>query len=523
MPLHRPVVLTILDGWGCREEPQGNAVAQARLPVMDGLFRDCTHTQIEASASAVGLPAGQMGSSEVGHLHMGAGRVVYQEYARINRAIEDGSFHRNPELTAAVDAARANGGTLHLLGLLSDGGVHSHQAHLEAMVELAVARGAPRVLVHAFLDGRDAPPYSALDYIGRLERFMQETGGGRIATVVGRYYAMDRDRRWHRVRAAYDLLTQGQGLPAATPGEAVEQAYERGESDEFVQPSVVVDAEGAPLGTLGDGDAVVFMNFRSDRARQITRPFIEPGFDQFPRDVVPALSRFVCLTEYNDAFEAPVAFPPQRLRNILGEYLAEQGLRQLRVAETEKYAHVTFFFNGGEEKPFTGEDRILVHSPAVATYDQQPQMSAYEVTGEVVRALDDETYDVIVVNYANADMVGHCGDPEATVQALEALDDCLGSLVEAVHQRGGQLLVTADHGNAEQTVDPGTGQAHTAHTTNPVPLIYVGERPVALEENGALGDIAPTLITLLGLEPPAEMTGRSLVRLEAPAGRAEGL
>ena len=518
---HRPMVLMILDGWGHREEPEANAVAAARLPVMDALWRENPHTLIQASAASVGLPAGQMGSSEVGHLNIGAGRVVYQEYARINRAIEDGSFFENHELTDTADAVREGDGAFHIIGLLSDGGVHSHQSHIEAMVKLAVERGAPRVFVHAFLDGRDTSPQSAHRYIHRLQKHMAEVGGGRIATLIGRYYAMDRDRRWDRVQAAYDLLTQGKGLAARSAIEAVDAAYERGETDEFVQATAMVDEEGRPVGPIRDGDAVVFMNFRSDRARQITRPFIEPSFDKFERESVPDLARFICLTEYNDAFDVPVAFPPQRLKKILGGYLAERGLRQLRIAETEKYAHVTFFFNGGVEVPFQGEDRVLVHSPQVATYDQQPEMSAYELTDKVIRAVDAGTYDVIIMNFANADMVGHTGNFEATVNALEAVDGCVGRVVESVRAHRGELLITADHGNAEQMVDPETGKIHTAHTTNPVPFIYVGDRPVTMAETGALEDIAPTLLHLMGLPQPAEMTGHALARLELPAEQTE--
>ncbi|KPV41050.1 phosphoglyceromutase [Thiohalorhabdus denitrificans] len=520
---HRPMVLMILDGWGYREDPESNAVHAAHLPVMDGLWRDYPHTLIQASAASVGLPSGQMGSSEVGHLNLGAGRVVYQEYARINRAIEDGSFYSNHELTAAVDAVKASGKALHIMGLLSDGGVHSHQSHIEAMVKLAVERGAPEVYVHAFLDGRDTAPQSAHRYVHRLQKFMAEVGGGRIATVVGRYYAMDRDRRWQRVQAAYDLLTQGTGHAARGAIEAVDMAYERGETDEFVEATAMVDDAGAPIGVVGDGDAVVFMNFRSDRARQITQPFIEPGFDKFERAVVPDLAHFVCLTEYNDAFDVPMAFPPQRLKRIFGEYLASLGMGQLRIAETEKYAHVTFFFNGGEETPFPGEDRILIHSPQVATYDQQPEMSAHELTDEVVKAVDAGTYDVIIMNYANADMVGHTGNFDATVQALEAVDECVGRVVESVRAHGGELLVTADHGNAEQMADPETGKPHTAHSINPVPFIYVGDRKVTMAETGALEDVVPTMLHLMALPQPHEMTGHALAQLDVATEQAEGV
>ncbi len=518
----RPLVLVILDGWGHREAPEHNAIAAAHKPNWDAIWRRYPHTLIQASEAAVGLPSRQMGNSEVGHLNLGAGRVVYQEYTRINRAISSGEFYANRTLTDAVDAACRHDKAVHILGLLSPGGVHSHEDHIHAMVELAARRGAARIYLHAFLDGRDTPPQSAAASITAMERKFASLGRGRIASLIGRHYAMDRDHRWPRIQAAYDLITLGQGAfiaPSASAGLA--SAYARGETDEFVQATAIVPP-GESAVQVQDGDVVIFMNFRSDRARQITRPFIEPGFDAFPRKAVPQLAAFVSLTEYNAAFHVPVAFPPERLPNVLGSYLAAHGLRQLRVAETEKYAHVTFFFNGGVEAPNAFEDRILVPSPTdVRTYNLKPEMSAPAVATAVVEAIRRNTYDVIVCNFANADMVGHTGDFDATRRAIESVDQCLGRLVQAVQAAGGEMLITADHGNAEQLFDDDTGQPHTAHTTNPVPFIYIG-RPALLAPTGALEDVAPTMLYLLGLPIPSEMTGRSLVQLRAqPAAAGE--
>ncbi len=509
---HRPLLLIILDGWGYSEEVRHNAIRAARTPFFDRLWQDFPHTLIRGSGAEVGLPAGQMGNSEVGHLNLGAGRVVYQEFTRIGRAIKTGSFFTNQTLTEAVDAAKATGGAVHVVGLLSPGGVHSHEEHLHAMVELAVQRGAERVYLHAFLDGRDTPPRSAHDSVEATERRLAEIGRGRIGSLVGRYYAMDRDHRWPRVQAAYDMLTLGEApFAAQSATEAVDMAYARGENDEFVQPTLI-HPEGEAPAVIRDGDAVVFMNFRSDRARQITRAFIEGDeFDGFERRARPQLAAFVTLTEYNADFDVPVAYPPERLRNIFGEYVSRLGLHQLRIAETEKYAHVTFFFNGGVEEPFVGEERVLVPSPQVPTYDCQPEMSAPEVTRRLIEAVDSGRYDVIICNYANLDMVGHTGDFEATVRAVEALDGYLEQVVKAVRAQDGEVLITADHGNAEQMYDGEKGQAHTAHTCNPVPLIYVGRRPVTLAASGILADIAPTMLELLGLEQPVEMTGHSLI------------
>ncbi len=507
-----PVVLIILDGWGYSENPHCNAIHAAHTPNWDRLWRRYPHNFLRASEASVGLPSRQMGNSEVGHLNIGAGRVVYQEFTRVTRAIEDGTFFTNGTLTKAVDGAVSAGKAVHVMGLLSPGGVHSHEAHIFAMLRLAARRGAERLYLHAFLDGRDTPPKSAAVSIEAAERLFDELGRGHVASIIGRYYAMDRDQRWPRVQATYDLITQGKGaFSAETAIEGLELAYARGETDEFVQATAITGTEG-PV-RMEDGDTVIFMNFRSDRARQITRAFVEPDFDHFPRAVHPRLSDFVCLTEYSEDFPVHVAFPPERLRNVLGAYIANAGLHQLRIAETEKYAHVTFFFNGGEEQPFPGEDRLLIPSPNVATYDQQPEMSAFEVAERLDEAIRGGRYDLIVCNFANPDMVGHTGNFEATVKAIEALDVCLGRVVRALEETGGEALITADHGNAEQMCDEKTGQPHTAHTLNPVPLIYVGNRADRIQ-GGALCDLAPTLLALLGLPVPTEMTGCSLLDLE---------
>jgi len=509
----RPMVLAILDGFGHREACDHNALCNARMPNWRRLWADNPHGLIDGSGHAVGLPHGQMGNSEVGHLNIGAGRVIHQDLTRIALAIEDGSFAKNPALLLAVEAAKGAGATVHVAGLLSPGGVHSHEDHLIAMATLAARRGA-RVAVHAILDGRDTPPKSAHDSLVRLQAALAGCGGdARIASLCGRYYAMDRDKRWDRVQKAYDLYTRGDA--EATAPDALwglEQAYARGETDEFVKPTLVVAPGEAPR-LVRDNDAWVLMNFRADRAREITEAFTVEGFAGFARAVRPRLSSYVCLTQYRDDFDCPVAFPTVRPRNTLGEHLARLGLTQLRIAETEKYAHVTFFFNGGEERVFAGEDRILVPSPKVATYDEKPEMSAIEVTDRLVEAVRSGKYDFIVVNYANADMVGHTGFMEAAVKAAETLDACLGRLAEAVRVAGGELLVTADHGNIEQMYDEATEQPHTAHTTNLVPLLYVG-RKATVASGGVLSDVAPTLLRLMGLPKPAEMTGRELIALE---------
>lgn len=502
----RPIVLLILDGWGHREAAEDNAISQARTPNWSRLLREAPSTLIHTEGRHVGLPDGQMGNSEVGHMNLGAGRIVYQDLTRVDAAIEDGSFDANPELRAAC-AAVGDGGTLHLMGLLSPGGVHSHEQHLFAMLRLAKAAGVARVAVHAFLDGRDMPPRSAGPSLQRLEAVCAELGNARVASVGGRYFAMDRDARWDRVQAAWEAIVEARGRhQAGSAAQALEAAYARGENDEFVAPTVV--AGGA---VVRDGDAMVFMNFRADRARQITQAFVEPGFDGFQARR-PALARFVCLTEYDARLPAPVAFATEALRNTLGDVLAERGLKQLRIAETEKYAHVTFFFSGGREQTLPGEDRIMVPSPRVATYDLQPEMSLPELTARLVEAIGSGGYDVIVCNIANPDMVGHTGDFDAAVRAVEAVDVALGHIGEAVAAAGGELIVTADHGNLEQMRDPATGQPHTAHTVGPVPLVYVG-RAATLREGGALRDVAPTVLALMGIQPPPEMSGRSLVTL----------
>ena len=511
----KPLMLIIMDGWGYRENPEHNAIAKARKPNWDHFWQNYPHTLIQASEAAVGLPSTQMGNSEVGHLNLGAGRVVYQEYTRINRAIVTGTFHSNKTLTDAIDLAVSTGKAVHILGLLSPGGVHSHEEHLHAMAELAVKRGTTQLYLHAFLDGRDTPPRSAASSIQAMEQKFAALGRGRIASIIGRYFAMDRDHRWPRVQSAYELITQGKAAYTAhSASEGLELAYARAENDEFVQATTVVPTGTKPA-CIQDGDVLIFMNFRSDRARQITRPFIEENFDGFKRAVWPRLGRFVSLTEYQSEFHIPVAFPPERLRNVFGAYLASFGLHQLRIAETEKYAHVTFFFNGGEETPYPFEDRILVPSPTdVPTYNKKPEMSAVQVTDKVVEAIHSGTYDIIICNYANPDMVGHTGDFDATVQAIEVLDGCLKRVHDALRQVGGELLITADHGNAEQMFDNSTGQAHTAHTTNPVPFVYLG-RKAKIAATGALEDIAPTMLYLLNLPIPPEMSGHALVELDA--------
>ena len=513
MPItHRPIILIVLDGWGYSEDPDNNAIFHAKTPFWNSLWTNKPHTLIKGSGSYVGLPNGQMGNSEVGHLNLGAGRVVYQEFTRVSRAIRTGSFFTNQTLTDAVDLAIQSQKAVHILGLLSDGGVHSHEEHIQAMARLAADRGAEKIYVHAFLDGRDTPPKSAQTYIEAMEQTLRETGKGQIASIVGRYYAMDRDHRWPRVKAAYDLIALGKpAYEAPSAQEGLAMAYAREETDEFVQPTAIVPPGQKPV-AVENGDVIIFMNYRSDRARQITRPFIEPDFKEFERPEFLQLGAFVSLTEYSADFDVPVAFPPERLKNVFGEYIAQLGLHQLRIAETEKYAHVTFFFNGGKEEPFPGEDRILVNSPDVATYDMKPEMSAPELTDKLIEAVNSQKYDVIICNYANPDMVGHTGNFDATVKALEALDRCLARVVEATTKAGGELLITADHGNAEQMMNKETGQAHTAHTSNPVPLVYVG-RPAIMAETGALSDVAPTLLYLMGVDKPAEMGGDSLVTL----------
>ncbi len=502
-----PVFLLVCDGWGHAPPSKGNAITLARTPIYDRWLAEYPWTLLEASGEAVGLPAGVMGNSEVGHLTLGAGRMVPQDLLRIDLALRDGSFEENPALLGACAAARRRGATLHVMGLLSDGGVHSHERHLEGLLRLAAREGVPRVRIHAFTDGRDTPPKSAERYLARLEA-MLDPSTMKIATVSGRYYAMDRDKRWDRVARAYAALVFSSGLRAGSAAEAVAEAYARGESDEFIQPTVLVE-DGEPVGPIHDGDAVVFFNFRADRARQITRALTEPGFADFPRPKPPRI-HFVGFTEYKKEFGLPAAFPPQDLVHILADVWAAAGVENLRLAETEKYAHVTYFFNGGVEKAYPGEERILVPSWKGATYDLHPQMSAAEITEEAVRALAARRHDAYVVNFANADMVGHTGKLPETIAAVETLDRCLGILEAACRDAGVVLAMTADHGNAEQMLDPVTGEPHTAHTTNPVPFVVCAPGP-ALASGGTLADVAPTLLGLQGLVAPPEMKGHDLL------------
>jgi len=505
----KPMVLVILDGYGHREEQQDNAILNAKTPVMDSLWATQPHTLIAASGLDVGLPDGQMGNSEVGHVNLGAGRIVYQDLTRLDKEIKEGDFFNNSVLTAAVDRAVSAGKAVHIMGLLSAGGVHSHEDHIMAMIELANRRGAKAIYLHAFLDGRDTPPRSAESALKRFSEKFAEIGTGRIASLIGRYYAMDRDNRWDRVQLAYDLMTQASGaFTADTALAGLQAAYARDENDEFVK-STVLQTAGEETAAINDGDAMIFMNFRADRAREITRAFISPDFDGFTREKVINFGDFVMLTEYAADIDAACAYPPASLKNTLGEWLMAHDKTQLRISETEKYAHVTFFFNGGMEDAFTGEDRILVKSPNVATYDLQPEMSSAELTDKLLGAIASGKYDAIICNYPNGDMVGHTGVYEAAVNAVETLDKCVAQVVDAVKAVGGQLLITADHGNAEQMRDPATGQAHTAHTSLPVPLIYVGGNAVAVE-GGKLSDIAPTMLSLMGMDIPPEMSGKPL-------------
>jgi len=503
----RPLLLMILDGWGYREERAYNAIALADTPCWDALWRDDPHNLIETSGEAVGLPAGQMGNSEVGHMNIGAGRIVFQDYSRIENALADGSFFDNPRLCAAVDAVTP-GGALHVMGLLSPGGVHSHDDHFIATVRLAAQRGARAITVHAFLDGRDTPPRSAETSIRRMQELLDSIPGASFGTIGGRYYGMDRDKRWERVERAYRAVAEAASERHSSSAlAALQEAYGRGENDEFVQPTVIDGARG-----VRDGDAVIFVNFRADRARELTLAFVSDRFDGFARRK-PALADFVCMTEYMEGLPVSVAFPPAPLTHLFGEELAAHGLCQLRIAETEKYAHVTFFFNGGREEPYPLEERILVPSPKVATYDLQPEMSAPELTDRLVEAIRSRRFDVIVCNVANPDMVGHSGILEAAIQAVEAVDHCLARVKSAIDEVGGALLITADHGNIEQMIDPASGQQHTAHTTNKVPLVFHG-RPARVRDGGSLRDLAPTMLALLGLPQPAEMSGRSLLEFD---------
>ncbi len=504
------ITLVILDGFGVNPKTEGNAISAANKPNIDSFFKKYPNTVIHTSGMDVGLPRGQMGNSEVGHTNIGAGRIVYQELTRITKSIEDGDFFDKKEFNEAIDNCKKNNSKLHLFGLLSDGGVHSHNSHLYALIELAKRKGLKDVFIHCFFDGRDVPPDSSKAFVEELEAKLKEIGVGKIASVMGRYYAMDRDNRWERVKLAYDAMVMGQGLNASSAGQAVAESYAIGEFDEFVKPTVIVN-DGKPLAAIGKNDSVIFFNFRPDRAREITRTFVDPDFSGFERPLGHFPLYFVCMTQYDKTMpNVVVAYKPESLTNTFGEYISRLGYRQLRIAETEKYAHVTFFFNGGVETVYEGEDRALIPSPKVATYDLKPEMSAYEVTDEAVKRINSREYDVIVLNFANCDMVGHTGILDAAKAAVEAVDKCLGRIIPAVLEQDGTLLITADHGNAEQMLDYDNGGPFTAHTTNVVPLIGIGLGNATLKE-GKLADLAPTILDLMGVEKPEEMTGNSLL------------
>lgn len=505
----KPFVLIILDGWGHRLETSNNAIAHANTPVLDALWKNKPSTLISGSGMDVGLPNGQMGNSEVGHVNLGAGRIVYQDFTRITKAIEDGSFNTNQTLSNAVEKAVASDKAVHIMGLMSPGGVHSHEEHILAMVKMAEQQGCNKVYVHAFLDGRDTPPRSAENSLAQFEQHFAGSGKGKVASIIGRYYAMDRDNRWDRVQVAYDLLTQGKAeFNADSSVQGLKDAYQRDENDEFVKATSI----GAPV-KMEDGDAVIFMNFRADRAREITRAFVDTDFAGFERNATPKLADFVMLTEYAADIKASSAFPPTKLVNVMGEWLEKHNKTQLRISETEKYAHVTFFFSGGREALYQGEKRELIPSPQVATYDLQPEMNSALLTDKLVEAIESKEFDFIVCNYPNGDMVGHTGVFEAAVKACEAVDACIGRVVESLEKVGGECLITADHGNAEQMANPATGQAHTAHTSEPVPFIYVG-RDAKTVEGGKLSDVAPTVLNLIGMQQPEEMTGKPLMLVE---------
>ena len=508
-------MLMILDGFGSNPQEEGNAVKLANTPNIDELMKTYPITKISASGLAVGLPEGQMGNSEVGHTNIGAGRIVYQELTRITKAIEDGDFFTNDEFVNAIENCKKNNSKLHILGLLSDGGVHSHNRHLYGLLEMAKRRDFENVYVHCFLDGRDTPPASAENYIIELQEKMKEKGVGKIASISGRFYSMDRDKRWERVKKAYDALCRGEGLKSTDPINAIENSYQKEVFDEFVEPTVITGADGeTPLAIIEENDSVIFFNFRPDRAREITRAIVDPDFDGFKTKKIKTY--FVCFTSYDETMpNVHIAFKKEQIKNTLGEILANNNMTQLRIAETEKYAHVTFFFNGGEEKQYPGEDRILVPSPRVETYDMKPEMSAYEVTDKVVEAIESQKYDCIILNFANPDMVGHTGSLDAAIKAIEAVDECIGRIVKAIIDVKANLIITADHGNAEQMVDYTTGEPHTAHTTNLVPLILMTEKEnQKLKSDGKLADLAPTMLDLMNIEKPSEMTGESLLEKE---------
>jgi 2,3-bisphosphoglycerate-independent phosphoglycerate mutase len=506
-----PKVLIIIDGFGYSDNSKYNAVNAANAPCWQNLWENNPKTLISTSGMAVGLPEGQMGNSEVGHMTLGAGRVVYQNFTRINKAIADGDFFTNPAFCEAIDGAVSAGKAVHILGLLSPGGVHSHQDHINAMLEMAAQRGAQKIYIHASLDGRDCPPRSAKPCLEETQALCDKLGVGKIASIIGRFYSMDRDNRWDRVEQAYRLMTEGHASYTATSAvNGLEAAYARDENDEFVQATTIVE-EGETAIAIEDGDAIISMNFRPDRAREITHALVDEEFGGFNRQRVPNISSFVMTTEYEASLNIPCAYPPENLVNSLGEYLSNQGKQQLRIAETEKYAHVTFFFSGGREQLYKGEERLLIPSPDVATYDQKPEMSAFEVTEKLVEAINSKRFDTIICNYANCDQVGHTGDFEASVKAVEAVDACLKQVLEAVAEQQGEVLITADHGNVEEMFDETSNQPHTQHTTLPVPLVYFGPRQVSLDSDGSLADIAPTILDLMGLEKPVEMSGRTLI------------
>ena len=507
-----PKVLIIVDGFGYSDSRKYNAITAAKAPCWQNLWQNNPKTLISTSGMAVGLPEGQMGNSEVGHMTLGAGRVVYQNFTRINKAIADGDFFTNPVFCEAIDGAVAADKAVHIVGLLSPGGVHSHESHINAMLEMAVQRGAKKVYIHASLDGRDCPPRSAKPSLEKTQALCDKLGTGNIANIIGRFFSMDRDNRWDRVEQAYRLMTEGHShhtAPTAVAG--LEAAYSRGENDEFVQSTAIV-AEGETAVAIEDGDAIISINFRPDRAREITHALVDQQFDGFKRQKIPNLSSFVMATEYEATLDLPCAYPPENLVNSLGEYLSNQGKQQLRIAETEKYAHVTFFFSGGREALYEGEERILIPSPDVETYDLQPEMSAFEVTAKLVDAIKSGKFDTIICNYANCDQVGHTGNFEASVKAVEAVDSCLEKVIAAVAEKQGEVLITADHGNVEEMFDDVSNQPHTQHTTLPVPLVYAGPRQLSLDSGGSLADIAPTILDMMGMDKPAEMSGRSLIR-----------
>lgn len=506
---HKVKMLMILDGWGIGKNDDGNAYEKAESPNIHRLCKEYPHTSLACSGMAVGLPEGQMGNSEVGHLNIGAGRIIYQEFTRINKEIEEGGFFKNEAFLDAIKNVRDHNSQMHLYGLLSDGGVHSHIDHLKALLRLCKEKGLQNVYVHCFLDGRDTPPQSGKDYIKELEEYISELGIGKIATISGRYYAMDRDKRWERVQLAYDAMINGKGETAASALSAIEASYKENRTDEFVLPTVIMN-DGKPVAKIQENDSIIFFNFRPDRAREITRTLVDSDFNGFDRNLFPLY--YVCMTQYDATMpNVHVAYLPEVYRNTLGEYIASKGLKQLRIAETEKYAHVTFFFNGGVEKPNENEDRALIPSPKVATYDLQPEMSAYEVTDRVLQEIDRDYYDLIILNYANLDMVGHTGVFNAAKSAVDALDKCVDKVVSRILEKGGAVYMTADHGNAEQMYDYETGEPFTAHTTNPVNFVVIGEGDVKLREGGRLSDIAPTILDFMKLAIPEEMTGRTLI------------